>query len=176
MKVCGLLDLHRHLALTGCIQVMLPWPGHSCLHSWQNFHKTRAFLRTTLAVRHVMLAVQVKLCVFLPAAVAWDSQVTDRKVVHLTILAVRVPSEALYPNDHLHLLLKQLCHAPSNGLPVSSLKAMLSLLLHRLGLGLHKHDARYQAHHDASQILQAPGHVERHQANDSHRDLVQRAN
>ena len=106
---------------------------------------------------------------------ACNSQVTNAIFVHLIIPAVEVHSEAMHPDYHLHLLLEQLCHAPSNGHPASPLKAMQGLLLHRLGLGLHEHDACYQAHHDASQILQAPRHVECHQANDRHRDLVQRA-
>ena len=91
---------------------------------------------------------------------ACNSQVTNPKYVHLIIPAVRVRSEAMHPSHHLHPLLEQLRHAPSKDLPVPSLKAMLSLLW--LGLGLHKHNACYQAHHDASQILQAPGHIERH--------------
>ena len=45
----------------------------------------------------------------------------------------------------------------------------------RLGLGLHKHNARHQAHQDAGQVLHIPGHIEGHQADHGHRDLVQAA-
>ncbi len=69
-----------------------------------------------------------------------------------------------------------LCFATVPSLPVhhKDLHTSKSALLAG-GLGLDEDDAGHKAHQHAGQVLQAPRHIEGHQANEGHGDLVQAA-